>query len=546
MTQLTFQQGDPTWLAYRERAKNDLYWLNSVLLGKQEQVPMRRHAHDLLSRVAQGTTGSPLIDDAPYLLLLLPRDWGKSATVTQGLTIQALLRDPNTAVLLFNEKELTAAQFLEAIKHHFDQNDLFRALFPELIHKSKQDTQWSGTAIKIPRTTGRPEPSVMVAGVGAAIAGNHPDLIIVDDMISREASESARRGNWAIMEGVNRWTHTLEALLSNQSKHKRRLVFIGTHWFHNDCYDHLLQYFGSQHEPQEFLVSVTVENGRKQTLPVTRHGDLVVFKRSVMEDGQWSWPEKYDEDRMLRMQAEDPIFYAANFLNDPSTDATAIFRNDWLKTYQWLDSGTVHYTAPTGVKVTVQLQQCDLVLLVDPGGFGSGQDDRARAAIIVLAHTPTGEYLLLDAWSDKDTYVACQQRIVHLVRRYRPRKVGIEQAGQQIVFIDQVKRMLTEAGLAVAVEALKTDGKHKDDRILTLEPFFQRGLMYIGTGAAFTEFRTQYTQFPRSARRDLLDALAYFPKIVRPRSNALSGQERQQQERAQYYRKRGFAPGGVS
>ena len=542
--QLTFQPGDQAWHAMRAKALKSLKFFAQHVMGYQDLIPMRDHAHELMLRVVEGSTGCPEIDTAPYVLILVPRDWGKSALITKAYATQLLCKNPNTGILIFNEKEATASQFLESIKHQFDRNDLFRSLFPELIPASKQDTQWSGQKIIIPRTTGRSEPSVMVAGVGAAIAGNHPDIIFFDDIISREAAESARRGNWEVMSGVNRWVHQAEALLSNQSPFTRRMIFIGTHWYHDDTYEHIQQYFGSGHETKEWLLTVPVEGGRKQTLPVKRMGDLVVFERSVREEGQWSWPEKYDEERMLRLQAEDPVLFACNYENRPSTDATSVFRNEWLKSYTWLDKHTISYLTPAGVKQALHLTQCDIVMLIDPGGFGTRKsEDRARAAIVVVAHTPSGEYLLLDCWSDRDTYVACQHRAVALAKIYRPRKVGIEVAGQQRVFYDQLRQMLTATGLMIGVEELHTENLNKDDRILQMEPYFQRGLMYVGSGAGFAEFRSQYGQWPRAARRDILDALAYLPKLVRPRMVPTGNLTlRRNEEVKSYYLRRGLPP----
>ena len=551
MTSVSFQQGDATWEKWRQKAKTDLYFLVGTVLGMADKIPMEEHAHKAMCKVVEGKTGVPDLDNAPFILLLLPRDWGKSGIVTKGLPIQNLLNDPDSAGLLFNEKEKTAAQFLESIKHTFTNNDLFRALFPELI--PEDDAKWNATEINVSRETGRSEPSVMVAGVGAAIAGNHPDWIIVDDMISREAAEAARRGNWEIMEGINRWIHTLEALLSNQSSLKRRIIFIGTHWFYNDCYDHLIRYFGGDQPPDEWLLTVTVEDGKKQTLPVQKYGPLVVFQRSVREDNQWSWPGKYDEASMLRLQAEDPVLYACNYLNSPIMSATSVFRPEWIKdkTFTWLGPDTVQFLNMAGVKTTLHLQQCDIVMLMDPGGFRKSKitvGDRARAALWVLAHTPGGEILLLDCWSEKDTYIEAQRQLIAKAVRYKPRKIGIENAGQQLAFIDDCRKKVTGnppqgAGVMCVVEDLTHEGKEKDDRISMLEPFFQRGMIYLGPGAGFTEFRTQYLQFPRTARRDLLDALAYLPKVLRPRNTMGSIHQQKQSEMAEYYRRRRLPPG---
>jgi predicted phage terminase large subunit-like protein len=543
---IEFTPGDPTWQKMRDTGKADLYYFIDTILGYGAKIPVRKHAHLLLCKVAQGITGCPEIDEAPVIKLLLPRGWGKTSAITIGQTIHRLVLDPECSTLICNEREQNAKDFLAEIKYHFDSNELFRALYPELIPENTQDTQWSGTRINVRRSSGRKEPSVFVIGVGGTVTGMHPDYILVDDMISREAAENARRGSWQIMQEVNRWTHTLRDLLSNRpASTEHRITFIGTRWYFDDCYDHLDEYFGESQSPREWLLRVPVENGQKQTVAVTRTGSLVEFRRSKIEDGQASWPERWTMEQMAVEQEADPIHFSANSLNAPASEATATFKSDWIKPYSWLDQQTLTYLNPLGVKTPLQLSQLDIVFIVDPGGFGqqASSGDRARAAIIALGHTPTGELLVLEAWSEKDTYVAAQRQIVSLAKRYRPRKVGIEVEGQQIVFFDQTKRLLLEAGINTVVEQVKTEGKHKDDRILQLEPFFQRGLMYIGTGAQFTELRTQLAHFPRTARRDLLDALAYLPKLVRPRTQPQQGQDRISRELQVYYSKLGISAG---
>jgi hypothetical protein len=76
-----------------------------------------------------------------------------------------------------------------------------------------------------------------------------------------------------------------------------------------------------------------------------------------------------------------------------------------------------------------------------------------------------------------------------------------------------------------------------------LEPYFQRGQFRIGTGAAFHTFREQYTQFPRTARKDVLDVLAYLPRVLKPNTRGTPGSAaaRQQAELAAYRQRRGLA-----
>src|ERR1051326_3724736 len=62
---LSFQQGDPTWQRYRQRALTDLYWFADVVLNYGERVPMRKGPHALLCKFAEKRTGIPALDNAP-------------------------------------------------------------------------------------------------------------------------------------------------------------------------------------------------------------------------------------------------------------------------------------------------------------------------------------------------------------------------------------------------------------------------------------------------------------------------------------------------
>ena len=100
--------------------------------------------------------------------------------------------------------------------------------------------------------------------------------------------------------------------------------------------------------------------------------------------------------------------------------------------------------------------------------------------------------------------------------------------------------MLADAGLSVTLEAVKPGIKAKEQRILTLEPLFQRGSMFVGRGPAFHEFREQFRTFPRAARLDILDALAYLPAYAKRQPRLLAPAARQAQELDSYYARRGL------
>lgn len=510
---LTLQQGDERWKAMRRKAQTDLYFLNEVVLGYGNLVPMRPATHRAFCRLLERRTGEPALDDAPVRLFLLPRELGKTTLGTQGYPIQHLLNDPNRSFLLCNEKEANCARFLGSIQKEFESNDLLRALFPELIPQDFNKVKWSATEMEVQRDTRRKEPSVWVTGVGGTVTGMHPDEVICDDIISIEAMRNAKVGARQIIESVNDWIHTLWFLV-NKNAPRHGITFIGTHWFHDDCYDHVQDYFRHGEQWREYAIRVPLPDGKHQTLTARRAGDLMVFIRSAIEDGQSIFPEKWDLDQLARMRAADPVLFAANMLNEPSDEMTAEFKESWLKEFQWVGEDRVSFTDPLGKPRVVALNDLDRIIIIDPGGFGAQtHQNRARAAMVLIGSTNDGIRLILRVHSEQDSYLSVARLAVNWGSRYQPRRYIVEQTAQQASFLELLRRDLARAGLPSAVESITPQNRDKDSRILDLEPFFQQGMVYIGAGPEFLEFRAQYSRFPRGARRDLLDALAYGPRV---------------------------------
>lgn len=538
---MNFRQGDAEWERLRKKALGDLYFFAGVVLGYGDRVPMRKGPHALLCKFAEKKTGIPALDEAHYRKIEMPRETGKTTIITQAYTIQCVCADPNTSILIVNEKEQTARDFLSEIKHQFETNEFLRALFPEVIPEDLNNTTWSASRIVVKRSTNRKEPTVFVIGVGGTVIGLHPDKIICDDIISREAMENARAGSWQIMHQTNRWIHQLDPLLSSNALPFPEIIFTGTRWFHGDSYEHIEKSYGYDEPEQRFLIKTKLESGETQQIVAFRVGDLAVFRRSAIEDGRSIFPEKWDLDKLAKLRIRDEGLFSCNYMNQPE-EATATFKADWLQYYDWLDEKTVRFTDGTGAKKTYAVSDLDLLIFVDPGGFAARQiEDRANAAIIVTGSTPGGQHLIIEADSEKDTFLGCIRKVLDKVGRYNPRRVYVEQAGQQAAFIELLRKDAKDANLAMSLDIVKPGSQHKEVRILTLEPYFQRGQMFLGKGPQFLQFLQQYKQFPRAARLDLLDALAYGPQCWRKQPTAqLNHTQRQQSELESYYQKRGL------
>ena len=538
-----FTHGDAEWTRLRERCKTDLYWFAGVVLRYGDKVHMTEGAHRVLCRFLERRIGIPEIDDAPIQKVEMPRGLGKTTLGTQAYTIQRILQNPDTSILICNERLENAIAFLGAIKAEFESNQLLRELFPEVLPDPNKTT-WATDKIVVNRTTARKEPTVFCIGVGGTVTGMHPDEIIVDDMLSREAAENARSGNADITGRINRWLVQLKPLLNPWAEPRPTISFRGTRWYAGDSYEYIDEAFGYGEE--ERLWSVRQKIGdRWQTVTLRRRGDVATLRRAAIEEGQSIWPENpdYSLESLAKLRLADPVLFAANYMNSPSDELTATFKDAWLRYYDWLDPRTVKLATPDGPASVYGLQDLDTVMLVDPGGFAAHRGgDRMRGSILITGTTPKLEHLILEAWSEQVTFHQVIEQILTFTTRYKVRRCGVEVAAAQAAFFELIRKTAKERGLDLAMEAVRPESVQKEQRILVIEPYFQRGQMYIGRGSQFTEFREQYRTFPRGRRVDLLDALAYGPKLWKkaPNQGPRSVLQRQQQERDQYYRRRGL------
>jgi hypothetical protein len=545
---LDFTPGDETWHKLRKKCLGDLFFLGSVVLGYGTRVPMTEEAHRGLCKIVERRTGNAMLDTAWVRKFEMPRGTGKTTCITQAYPIQLICKHPNISIMLGNENEGTAKAILSEIKSQFENNELLRSLFPEVIPENFKDTSWSATQITVKRSESRKEPTIFVVGVGGTKTGMHPDVILIDDMLSREAMESARASSIAdVMGQINRWIHQLVPLLSGAPY--RELTFIGTRWWYGDSYEHIEESFGYGDEPRHILLKIKLSTGDLQRLPAYRIGDVAVFRRAAIEDGQPAFlslgEEKFGLEALAKLRMQDPELFAANMLNNPADELTATFKESWLRYYDWSEQDDqFSFTDSLGKRITTYLDSLDVTAFVDPGGFGKKSGgDRARAAICVVGSTAGDLQLFLDVYSEKGSYTKCITEFVSFARRYGIRKAFVEIAGQQRAFFDQLVTAVKKAGLHVIFEEVATGNKNKDDRILGLEEPFSRSTVYVGKGGKFLEFKSQYQQFPKSARKDILDALSMMPGRVR---KAGGGQkqaaQRQAAELAAYYAKRGITP----
>jgi hypothetical protein len=448
----------------RTQAKHDLYVLGKGILGYRD---VNVQTHGAFCRFIQS-------EKKRRRLGLMPRTHLKTTLGTITDSVRIPLSDVHeTRILIGGETATTAEKFLSEVKGHFEKGKILRFLFPELIPTrfAGPGVQWSANMATLVRNTAYKEATWEAVGVGGAIVGGHFNRIKCDDLIGFEASRSDAK-----MQEAIEWADNIEALLINQ--HTDVVDFIGTRWKRNDLYSHIMKFYGQR---------------------------IAVFVREAIEGGEVIFPGMHSLEVFETLQREKPLLWYSQYQNNPLAAGQTDFPVGAIQSFTFdLDDRLVLRMPDGGYKIW-RLEDCDRIVTADPNSGSATAED--TAAVVASAITPDNEIVVLASWADRVSPAAFVDQIFEFWKRWKPRVVGIEQAGQQTTrfYFDQ---KMEEEEIYIRVEPLKPKNRNKPDRIRTsMEPIIRsRRLFMLPTE---TRLRKMVDEFPDTDPIDELDALAY-------------------------------------
>jgi hypothetical protein len=260
-------------------------------------------------------------------MLLLPRDHAKTSIVAHCLPPHILIQPAHrniyfpkirfagceNRVILAGETEGMASRNLRVVQAVFEGNQLFRALWPHLTFEKprSQAKKWNNTDMIIPRETEWPDSSVRAVGVGGAITGARPTVLIKDDLISIEAANSE-----VVMQTAIDWHIASRALMEEYEKDTgmEALEFIiGTRWAVYDLYQFILD-----NDP-------TVET----------------IVRSILEEEFPIWPERFDQARIEQLQREFGSMFWLLYMNSAHNPELTDFDHELIRSFEIMNKQIV-------------------------------------------------------------------------------------------------------------------------------------------------------------------------------------------------------------
>lgn len=407
--------------------------------------------------------------------LMLPRGHLKTSFVTIGYTIQCLLKNPNTRVLIGNGVWDIARSFLSEIKAQLEQSQL-KYLFGEF-----QSARWNADEIIIKqRTKPLKEPTVATTGVEAETTGGHYDIIILDDLIGLQNSQTPEQ-----RAKVKRFRRSMINLLEPGGL----LIEIGTRWHLDDTFSEI---FEKEMKYYNVMVKKVVENGR---LIFPKH-----FAKKF-DDVKKDWTVVDDPtcmDYVEHLKASMPLDeFSAQYLNQPFSSESQLFKPEMFK--YWGERPKDLFIGMSADLAISEARTAD------------------ETAIVVCGMDKDWKLYILDYLKGQWRPSIVVENMFEMYSRWKPHTVGMEVNGFQRTLKLATEDMMRVKKIYFPIEEIKTGPERsKETRIKCLEPFYRNGNVYHASWMKGKDLEEQLQTFPKGKRDDIIDAVSMCLPLLHP------------------------------
>lgn len=336
------------------------------------------------------------VPERTYLALEIPREYGKT-TLIGAFLLWLHLHDVDLSAYIGSET-LTQSEMWFLPTHQTMKGSNYYARFhwlygvwesrdrrfskSEVIHAARRDL-----AIK--------EPSFGIWGVATGITGVHPDILDLDDPISYERLETD--SGW--FDTVNHHVDSLIPIL----KANGLMIWPGTRYGAGDHFGKGFAALGIKSVAGHALPDEDAAHVRPDGM------FHVYFLQGRTRDGKPHFPEQWPESRLAEFQKKNPLRYAAQIMNAPSSSEFNPFTLEQARNI-WIEKKDVPFPA---LRYTIH---CDTAFK-----YQARQARGDESVIVVFGHLPTsGDVYYVEGygsntWRNEDF----GNKLVSIVQRYR-------------------------------------------------------------------------------------------------------------------------------
>jgi predicted phage terminase large subunit-like protein len=448
----------------------------------------------------------------------MPRSHFKTTITTICHRIKNVICDPTLRILIVGNTGTNAQTHLGKIKRHFERNQLFRWLYPEMVWEDvSQAAEWSKVRLFIPNDAAHGEPTFDTIGARGAAVSRHYDIINADDLIADDEATSEVE-----MDRTIEWASGIESLFVPPIE-EGLLDIPSTFWSPTDVYSFFERFFGRGEDP--------IATGPYSY----QRGDIAIFRRGAIEDGQPIFPEAVTMEFLERLQNENPERYAAQYANNPYAAGLTDFKPEWNRFYKLHDiRGDLLLVQEPGSQVVelVKTSRLFIVSMCDPHAGGGNRFKSSRAAVLTTGvDVRTARVFLLEQWIKRAPTNEIVDEIIRQNNKWMPQVFSVESNGfQKMLKFWLEERVERDGHPDIPIFEYQPQGdKDSIRRIKGLQPLFRAGHIWMQSG--FLELKEELAAYPRGLK-DGLDALAQGLEHWNVGFDAVSSEEYDEYEQA--------------
>ena len=415
----------------------------------------------------------------------------------------------NTRTLVTHEVEARAIAMGKAVDEHYQNNDTFKKVFPEILPTNSATWNDHSKFQKRNGPTDATTGTFEYRGVGQALQGIHPDGIIQDDNMGRAAQSSLLRGDGRVLEDLVRWHRQVSTRFDSASFTKTglgRQLVIGNRWAHND-----LNSWIRENQPEFKFETHSAEGGCCRRHPA----------------GKPIFPEEWTLERLKKEQKTlGPYDYAHFYLNQSVLPEECIFKPEWIRNYRFKPSHPglplddirnvllIEHTVRDGEVIEdIACGELQLRMIVDLAH--AKKRKRCKHCVLLMGlHPESDRFYLLDIWAEAAPYSDLVGKMYSMADKWNLTEVFLETVAAQnlLKFHIEEKNKNMPVRNRLYVHELDYDNSEnaKKNRIESMEPIYRNGQFWIHP--SFTEFTEEYDVYPASPTIDVLDTAGYAPQ----------------------------------
>jgi predicted phage terminase large subunit-like protein len=464
----------------RYRARTDLYWLATEILGNKDFVErVHRPVCEFFVKKRPGLTVADHSKFEPNKerLLLDPRGHFKT-TIDEADIVQWILVDPNVRILLMSGNTEIAELMIANVKKHFQKNPKMRRLFPE--YCPPEEMEWGNLSKFVtPARTKHAlkEPTVIISSQKSVKASWHFDIIKGDDLVNEINSEDAIQ----IKKSIRQWNFATPLL---EPYGFRDLV--GTRYDESDLYG-----WAIENKPNLLIFKREVWALKREFLYL-KGTNFKINEKMV----DLLFPERFTFDWLNEQRTLDPYIFNCQYLNDPTPTDTATFTEDLL----------TRHTIPG-----LHIPKSGTIIQVWDIGFSDKTYSDFSVGINGL-YDSKGNLFITDMVLGKFSPSDLVNQIFTFALKYRPSRVAIEEAGGSKLMLPALEMMMRQYRRHFNLEWVATSPlKHKTERIAALQPLIKGDRVYFSAAIRpdyMKELVKQFIKFPKYSHDDIPDAVS--------------------------------------